>query len=172
MRKPGCNCGLHVGTLLELFSKLTKLRGMALKFCHHGWNRPDEHAGIPGKITTGKKLFGLSGIRLFTKARDLVGVMSQLLPVQNCGLSSFYVSVGWAGPGRLDPNRDEASTLGGCRDGVFHDRLKCGGIQDQLVGRQDHHGRFWITGGDQPDAESNSGRCVPPCGFCEDIFRG
>ena len=142
---------------------------MLAEFGSDSFERPNKHTGIPSEVSLAEELFGEFRIWFFTKPRDFEGLVGGV-EFQLCRRASLNVTVGRAGPSGFDSNGNKGVGLRCDRETVSKDGLKRFSVVNELIRRENHHGRFRIAGGDKTDAEGNGWRSVPFSGFGKDIF--
>ncbi len=164
--------GGDVGGGANFVDEIGELGAVAAELCDDGGDAPDEHAGVPGEVARFEEFFGELGIWLFAKAHDFVGGDFFGKVGGGAAFAALNVAVAGAGPGGLDADGDEGAGGGGEFGGAGHDAAVFCGVGDELIGGEDDHGGFGISGGDPADAEGYGGGGVALGGFGEDIFCG
>ncbi len=144
---------------------------MTVEFTQHGRDRPDEHAGVPAKVSLPHKGVSQFRVGFFAETDDPEDVVGRGAVFQRRGRALLDVAETGTGPGRLDPDRDErAGFFRGSRGGL-HRFLESGAIFDHVVGRQDHHGRAVITRRDPGRGEGDGRGGVALGRLGHDVFR-
>ena len=144
---------------------------MMRQFRNDAAHRPDEHAGVPGKIPLGEKLLGQLRRGFFAELLHFVHRRAVIEAGNERAPSALDVAVARAGPRRLDANGDKRARA--ARD--FHRPaqavLESGAVFNKLIRGQHHHRGFGIARGDPADAQRDGRRRVALVRLGEDILR-
>ncbi|MFM2243457.1 MAG: hypothetical protein RLZ97_2313, partial [Verrucomicrobiota bacterium] len=168
----GGDGGGGVGGAAEVGDEAGEFGGVFGEFADDGGEGPDEHAGVPAEAALGEELFGEVGAGFFAEAFHFGGGVFAVEAGDGGAGAALDVAVGGAGPGGFDADGDEAVRTAGGGEGVVHDRVVGGGVLDELVGGQDHHGGIRIAGGDEADAEGDGGGGIAFGGLGENVSGG
>src|SRR5207248_11361951 len=123
-----------------------------VKLGENCWHGPDEHAGIPSKISFANKGFGQVDIRFLTKAED----PEETWLGRNC-LTHFNVTKARMGRSRSDPDRDQRALFFRCFNRITNDFLKCRCFFNHVIGGKNNHLGGWIARG-EPRYTERDGR--------------
>ena len=169
-RELGVDGGVNIAGLTKLLDKAAEFGGMLFQLVQNGGNGPDEHAGIPGEVTSSQEFFSEFGIRLFAKAGDFEGSILNGAIGEGGLRAALDVAVARACPSRFDSYGDEGVSLVGDFYGIAHNLLIGGGVLDELVGGENHHGGFGISSRDEPDSKGDCWGGVALGWFSKDVF--
>ena len=125
---------------------------MPVKLGENCPHRPDEHPGVPAKISFANKGFGQVHIWLFAEADD----PKETWLARNC-LAHFNVTKTRIGRCRPNPDRDQRAFFFRRFDCIANNFLKRRGLFNHVIGRQDNHRGGVIAGGD-PGYTKRDGR--------------
>ena len=129
-----------------------KFRRVPVKLGENCWHRPDEHAGIPSKISFANEGFGQVDIWFLAKTHNTEETWFS----RNC-LAHFNVAKTRMGRGRSDPDCDQRALFRRGFYRIANDFLKCRRLLNHMIGRQNNHRGGVITGGD-PGYTERDGR--------------
>ena len=111
--------GEDIGGGFELIDEVCELRGVLAEFLINGFDRPDEHAGVPCEVSLAEELLGELGVGLFAEAFDFDDFVCEIEIAHVGGGATLDVSVGGTSPSGFDSDGDEAVGAGSCGEGVF-----------------------------------------------------
>ena len=156
--------------LLEFPDEVGEFWGVLGEFGHGGFDRPDEHAGIPGEASLVEEFLCLFRVGFFAEANDLVWGVGDGCGASISRTAALDVAEGRASPGGFDADGEEGVGGIGDGEGIAHDLLVGCGVLDELIGGEDHHRCLGIACGDESDAECDGGGGVAFGGFGKDVF--
>ena len=88
-----------------------KLWRVAIEFAQDRRDRPDEHARVPSEISFAQKRFCQIRIRFFPKADHAMNCGLVVHAAKLHGFALLDVTIPWAGPGRLDADRNQRASF-------------------------------------------------------------
>ena len=162
--------GRQVGGGGQAVDESGQLRAVGGQLAAHMSHVPDEHAGIPGEIATGKVFGGGGGIWFFAEAHHFVAVVGEGCILQLAG--AFDIAVAGAGPGGFDADGDESGLSPGQGECILCQRAEGVVIQNERIAGDDNHVGLRVAGGDESYAQGYGWRGIAAGGLGHDVFCG
>lgn len=147
---------------------------MGAKAVGHGFDGPDEHAGVPAILTTFEVGLSFFERRFFDELEHVMERGFGGLGTSGSGewFADVNISVAGGGFGGLDADSDDGLIAMGDVESVLENELELFFVGDDVVGWEDGHDTLFGASTDEGCAEGDGGAGIAAARFGDDVTFG